>query len=152
MRSLIIIDDSITMRTFLTRFLEKEFVVKAFETADSALDWLKKGNRSEIIVCDLNLPGMSGIDFISYYRNLIDEEVPIVVLSGSKDRDVRLKCMEIGANDYVDKPFLPKELLMRINQLLADSVQLKTVSIRAGVNKNISKNLGILPYNLGTTE
>jgi len=152
MQRLVIIDDSITMRTFLTKFLEKVYEVEAFETADLALEWFKSGNRTDIIICDLNLPGMGGTDFISYYRSLINDQVPIIVLSGAKELETRLECMELGANDFIKKPFLPKELLLRLKKLLVNNVKLKTASVKHGRRPKMRENLGLLQFKLRAPE
>ena len=68
------------------------------------------------MILDLILPGMSGIDVCSLIRQLSD--IPIVVLSAREDEDLKVHALDTGADDYVTKPFSPKELLARVRAVM----------------------------------
>ena len=79
----------------------------------------------DVIVLDLMLPYVSGYQLISEIRENSDwQHVPIVVLSGKVMEDDIVKALDLGANDYVTKPFRPEELLARLRRIVADHERL----------------------------
>ncbi len=73
--------------------------------------------RPDLIVLDLNLPGMDGLDVCRALRRTSD--VPIIMLTARTDETDRLIGLELGADDYIVKPFSPRELVARIRAVLA---------------------------------
>lgn len=107
------------MRSFLKRTLSQEYEIITEENGKYALEWLYKGNLPDMIIVDLQMPEMDGFDFVEYIRRSgFFNRLPIIVLSSRDSVDDRLKCFELGANDYLIKPFNPKELKYRINNLM----------------------------------
>ena len=75
----------------------------------------------DAILLDFNLPEMTGLELLPYFRqNEGWANTPIVMLSGIKDAEKRWQCLEAGANDFLAKPFHPKELVLRVNLLLKE--------------------------------
>ncbi len=120
-RTILIIDDSPVMSRFLAIFLEKKYEVIPFSDSTDALEAIKGGLSPDAIITDLDMPKLSGMDFIHAVREL-DKNTPIAVISSNKESAVRIKCLESGADDYLAKPFHPAELDMRIGKLLLKSV------------------------------
>ena len=118
-RSILIVEDEPMMRSFLKRTLSIDYQVMTEENGKFALDWLYKGNLPDMIIVDLQMPEMDGFDLVEYIRRSgFFNRLPIIVLSSRDSVDDRLKCFELGANDYLIKPFNPKELKYRINNLM----------------------------------
>lgn len=118
-RSILIVEDEPMMRSFLKRTLESEYEIITEENGKYALEWLYKGNLPDLLIVDLQMPEMDGFDFVEYIRRSgFFNRLPIIVLSSRESVEDRLKCFELGANDYLIKPFNPKELKYRINNLM----------------------------------
>jgi len=118
-RSVLIVEDEPMMRSFLKRTLESDYEIITEENGKFALEWLYKGNLPDLLIVDLQMPEMDGFDFVEYIRRSgFFNRLPIIVLSSRDSVDDRLRCFELGANDYLIKPFNPKELKYRINNLM----------------------------------
>ncbi|OHX64256.1 hypothetical protein NH26_21890 [Flammeovirga pacifica] len=76
--------------------------------------------RQDLIITDLNLDGENGIDFVNKIKDL-DNDVPIIILSG--ETDAKIQCYLLGVDDFIAKPFLIKELDLRVNNLLKRSLE-----------------------------
>ena len=77
---------------------------------------LARGRRPDLIVLDLTLPGVSGIDVATTLRR--ESKVPIIILTARVEEDDRLHGLEVGADDYMTKPFSPRELVARVRAVL----------------------------------
>jgi two-component system OmpR family response regulator len=113
---LMIVDDDREIRTLLAAFLEKHrFRVTAARDAREARRAWTAGHF-QLVVLDLMLPGESGLDLARWLRSQGD--VPIVMLTAMGEETDRIIGLELGADDYVPKPFNPRELLARIRAVL----------------------------------
>jgi DNA-binding response OmpR family regulator len=72
----------------------------------------------DLVISDLMMPHLSGLELIELIRNQLDLTTPIIVLSAAGQEDTVLQAFEMGANDFMSKPFSINELLMRIKKLL----------------------------------
>lgn len=116
---ILVIDDNQMMRAFLSHlFGEKnDVIIKA--SAEEALVWLNEKNYPDVIITDYELEGMSGFDLLERLQSsVLYKEIPVVILSGKGKSEYRGKCLQAGAADFVAKPFNPKELEPKINQLI----------------------------------
>lgn len=110
-----IIDDSQMMRNFLGVFLKQKYEVLAFENAKDAIFRLLRAPKIDLILLDLNMPDMNGIEFLDIARSVDRlKHVPIVMLSGAEKSEDRINCLEHGATDFITKPFNPRELDVKI--------------------------------------
>ena len=113
---ILVIDDDREIRDLLSRFLEKQGMrVSAARDAREARRLWPLG-RYHIVVLDLMLPGESGLDFARWLRT--QSNVPILMLTAMSEETDRIVGLELGADDYVQKPFNPRELLARIRAIL----------------------------------
>jgi DNA-binding response OmpR family regulator len=114
---ILIIDDDTRLRELLLRYLsEQGFFVKA--VADGvALDQALKLNHYHLLVLDLMLPGEDGLAILRRLRGA-GENVPVILLTAKGDEIDRIIGLEMGADDYLPKPFNPRELVARINAVL----------------------------------
>ena len=113
---ILVVDDDREIRELLARFLEKQGfrVTTAREAREARRAWPL--GRYHIVVLDLMMPGESGLDFARWLRSQSD--VPIVMLTAMGEETDRIVGLELGADDYVAKPFNPRELLARIRAVM----------------------------------
>jgi two-component system response regulator ResD len=112
----LVVDDEAIVRDVLTRYLEKEgFRVDAAEDGEVALE-LATRSRPDIVVLDLMLPKVDGFEVFRRLRGLGD--VPVVMLTAKGEEVDRVVGLELGADDYVSKPFSPREVVARIRAVL----------------------------------
>jgi len=113
---ILVVDDDREIRDLLSRFLEKQGMrVSAARDAREARRLWPMG-RYHIVVLDLMMPGESGLDFARWLRS--QSNVPILMLTAMAEETDRIVGLELGADDYVQKPFNPRELLARIRAIL----------------------------------
>lgn len=113
---LLIVDDDERIRTLLQKFLMRQgFLVTAARDAAHARRILS-GLDFDLIVLDVMMPGEDGLTLTAALRETM--RTPILLLTAKGETDNRIKGLEAGADDYLPKPFEPKELLLRINAIL----------------------------------
>ena len=113
---ILVVDDDEGIRSLVKKYLnENNFLVS---TADSAESASKKIEIIEfdLIILDIMMPGKSGLEFIK--ENKKNLETPIILLTAKGEPTERIEGLEIGADDYLPKPFEPKELILRIKNIL----------------------------------
>ena len=116
---LLIVDDDERIRTLLQKFLMKNgYLVTAARDAAHA-DRILSGLDFDLVVLDVMMPGEDGVSYCKRLRD--DREVPILLLTAKGEAEDRISGLEAGADDYLSKPFEPKELLLRINSILRRS-------------------------------
>lgn len=115
--SILVVDDDVTFQTLLTFALEKDG--HQVTCVGSAQDMHAQLNRSafDLILLDLGLPDEDGIVLLRRLRARAGP--PVIVLTGRQEQDTLLSALELGADDYITKPFDPREVLLRIKGLLA---------------------------------
>ena len=113
---ILVIDDDHDIRELLARYLERQqFRVTAVRDAREARRvWPTM--RFQLVVLDLMLPGEGGLDFARWLRS--ESDIPLVMLTALGDENDRIIGLELGADDYVTKPFNPRELLARLRAVL----------------------------------
>ena len=124
---ILVIDDDVRIRELLQKILTKNsFITSIAGDVNEARKRLKK-EKFDLLVLDLMLPEESGFDFLKEIREK-QNLIPVIMLTAMGDIDNKTQCFEGGCNDYLVKPFEPKELILRINNLLKNTKK---------VNKNI---------------
>ncbi|MBT3438084.1 MAG: response regulator transcription factor [Oceanospirillaceae bacterium] len=115
MQTLALIDDDVEIRQLLSQYLNQQgFEVQTFADGESFLQ--ADMSSFELAVLDLGLPGMDGLDVCRNLRQT--SSLPVIMLTAASDDLDRILGLELGADDYVGKPFNPRELLARIKALL----------------------------------
>src|SRR5215813_13718300 len=113
---LLVVDDDRRIRDLLSRFLFAEgYRVTTADSADDARAKLE-GLRFDLLILDVMMPGESGFDFARRLR--LSSSVPILMLTALGEAERRIEGLEIGADDYVGKPFEPRELSLRVANIL----------------------------------
>ncbi len=112
----LVVDDDVELCDLVSEYLEPEgFEVAAVHTGDQGLERALSGDYS-LVVLDVMLPGMNGLDVLRRVR--AKSRVPVLILTARGDDVDRIVGLEIGADDYLPKPFNPRELLARIRAIL----------------------------------
>ena len=120
MESVLVVEDSRAMQKALQRLFEADALqVQIAGDGVAGLETFKK-QQPNAVVLDLKLPGLSGKELCREFKSLA-ATVPIVVLSANADVDDKVLLLELGADDYVTKPFSPKELLARVRRAMRRS-------------------------------
>ncbi len=120
--TLLLVEDETDIREMLTFSLERVgFQVVAAETAEQALQLLH-GKLPDLVIIDWMLPGMSGVELARRLRReAITSDLPLLMLTARGEESDKLKGFDVGIDDYVTKPFSPRELVARIKALLRRS-------------------------------
>jgi DNA-binding response OmpR family regulator len=115
---IILAEDNDLLRKSLSFFLEsKGFEVNQFADGREALEAIKN-NKYDIILTDINMPGISGMEMTQYVRITLELDTPIIIFTSFGIEQTELDAFDIGANDFIAKPISPSVLLVRINKLL----------------------------------
>ena len=110
-QKILVIDDERTIQLLLTNFLSKmEYDVECRGDGEKALEWLE-GNLPDLIICDIQMPNMDGYAFLKNVRTRgYTKHTPVIMLSGVESSQKRVECYQLGAQDFLAKPFNPEEL------------------------------------------
>jgi len=120
--SIVFVEDEPYMRMLVSYSLEENFTVTSFDNGLDALTFLQEGNIPDVMVLDLNTPKLDGHQLLMQLKSSgFFNAIPVIILSGEESTQVRIKCLEAGAEDYMLKPFNPRELEVRINAILKRS-------------------------------
>ena len=113
---ILVVDDDDGIRSLIKKFLnENNFLVTTANSAENAKEKILIV-KFDLIILDVMMPGKSGLDFIMENKSNID--TPIILLTAKGETEDRVSGLEIGADDYLPKPFEPKELNLRIKNIL----------------------------------
>ena len=114
-KKILVVEDEEKISDIVKAYLAKEgFSVKVASTGQDAISSVKEG--FDLIILDLMLPDMNGEDICETIRE--DSDIPIIMLTAKSEEEDRIKGLGIGADDYVVKPFSPRELVARVKALL----------------------------------
>ena len=136
---ILVVDDDDKIRDLVKQYLiEKKFIVTTAENAEKAKKKLEIF-KFDIIVLDIMMPGESGLNLTKELKKVIN--TPIILLTAKSKVEDRIEGLEIGADDYIGKPFNPKELLLRIKNILKKTEEKNfTGKINIGeINLNLEK-------------
>jgi len=118
-KKILAIDDEKSIRFIIENTFKKDFDVTTLSNGMDAMFYLQSGNLPDLIICDVEMPVLNGFEFIRRIRETgFFDEIPVIMLSGKEESSDKIKCFEMGADDYVLKPFNPKELIARIKRRL----------------------------------
>jgi DNA-binding response OmpR family regulator len=114
--TILVVDDEATIREVVRRYLELEgFQVDEAADGFEALDAIK-AHQPDLIVLDLMLPGIDGLSLTQHLRQ--DREIPIIMLTAKSEASDRIRGLDLGADDYITKPFSPQEVVSRVRAVL----------------------------------
>ncbi len=114
--SILIIEDEVGISNIERKYLEKEgYLVDQSFNGEDALIKIKE-NRYDLILLDLMLPGVSGEEIMEYIRT--NSETPVIMVTAKVEEEQIVKGLKLGADDYISKPFSPKEMVQRVKTVL----------------------------------
>lgn len=115
--SILIIDDSEVIRTRIIDTLEPFNLFARYYEAEDGLDGFKKllTSQVDLVLCDLEMPRIDGFKFLTMMKARPEfQDIPVLILTGMDDRELKVKGLGQGASDYITKPFDPEELVARV--------------------------------------
>ena len=113
---ILVVDDDEGIRLLVKKYLnENNYLVTTADTAENASQKIKLVNF-DLIILDIMMPGKSGLEFIKENKNKL--ETPVILLTAKGEAIERVEGLETGADDYLPKPFEPRELILRIQNIL----------------------------------
>ena len=113
---ILVVDDDDGIRSLVKKFLnEKNYLVTTADSAEDASEKIKI-IKFDLIVLDIMMPGKNGLEFIEENKKKLD--TPVILLTAKGEAKERIEGLEVGADDYLPKPFEPKELILRIKNIL----------------------------------
>ena len=113
---ILVVDDDDGIRSLVKEYLnENNFLVSTADSAENASEVIKLINF-DLVILDIMMPGKSGLEFIQDHKQKLN--TPVILLTAKGEANERVEGLEIGADDYLAKPFEPKELLLRIKNIL----------------------------------
>ena len=126
-KHILIVDDDDRIRNLLKDYLtENNYIVSTAENADQAKERLQY-LKFEIIILDVMMPGQNGYELTKEIKK--QSKIPIILLTAKGEVENRIKGLELGADDYIGKPFEPKELLLRIKNIINKNIKINLKSI-----------------------
>ncbi len=121
MKILICEDDLMTLKALEHKLKNDGYETITVNDGKQAIDILNTRKDLDLLLTDLHMPLISGLELISHVRNNLKSHLPIVMLTRVGLEDTVLHAFELGADDYITKPFSPEELSLRIKRLLLKS-------------------------------
>ena len=113
---ILVVDDDDGIRSLVKKYLnENNFLISTANSAEDAAEKIKIV-KFDLIILDIMMPGKNGLEFIQENKKKL--ETPIILLTAKGEPSERIEGLEIGADDYLPKPFEPKELILRIKNIL----------------------------------
>ena len=125
---LLLEDDTILSKTLFEILSQHGFEVTTVKNAEEALDKTFYNNY-DVYLFDINLPTMNGIDLLKSLKEA-DDTTPTIFISANQDIETMAKGFEVGAEDYIKKPFMPEELLIRLNAKLSKEMIVTINNVR----------------------
>ena len=152
---ILVVDDDEGIRSLLKKYLnEKKYLVTTATNAEDASEKIKV-IKFDLIILDIMMPGKSGLDFLNQHKK--DMNTPVILLTAKGEPNERIEGLEMGADDYLPKPFEPKELDLRIKNIISKTKQNDLKKIFEFENVKIDLNKQIifqnnLEYKINNTE
>ena len=135
---ILLVDDDEGIRSLVKKYLnENSFLVTTSDSAENASEKVKI-IKFDLIILDIMMSGKSGLDFINDHKK--DLDTPIILLTAKGEASERVEGLELGADDYLAKPFEPKELILRIKNILTKTIKINQKRIIEFENVKIDLN------------
>ena len=152
---ILVVDDDDGIRSLVKKYLnENNYLVSTSENAENAYEKITT-IEFDLIILDIMMPGKSGLEFIQENKKRL--KTPIILLTAKGEPNERIKGLEVGADDYLPKPFEPKELILRIQNIIKKTKKndqkriIEFEDVKIDLNKRlILKNS--IEYRINTTE
>jgi len=122
-KKVLIVDDRGEFRKLTKTILSSRYEVESAEDGISALSLLQSGYMPDVIVSDIVMPGLGGSDFLEQLKSSgAFKDIPVIMLSSLDKSEIKTKHINMGAHDYMEKPYNPAELLARIENIIKNKL------------------------------
>jgi two-component system, OmpR family, phosphate regulon response regulator OmpR len=147
---ILVVDDDNRIRELIQQYLkENSFIVSTAEDAEKAKEKIKLF-KFDLLVLDVMMPGQTGFELTKELKKKIN--IPIILLTAKGEVENRIKGLELGADDYLSKPFEPKELLLRIKNIISKSKKINANKIQLIGKAKIDLNRMLIELNNKTSK
>lgn len=119
MKILICEDEEIMLTALEFRLRKQGFQVIKAEDGKQALEQFK-AHDPDLVIADIMMPYLSGLELIEIFRKELKRNTPVIVISALEHEETVLRAFELGANDFITKPFKPNELILRIKKIVQE--------------------------------
>ena len=114
-QKVLVVEDDTFMQKIIKSVLYADYEIKVCNNGLEALSFLQNGNVPALIISDINTPLLDGYGLIEQVKaSEFFKEIPILILSGEEGSEIRTRCLDAGADDFLSKPFNPSELEARV--------------------------------------
>tara|TARA_B100000886_G_scaffold105624_2_gene70419 strand:- start:737 stop:1414 length:678 start_codon:yes stop_codon:yes gene_type:complete len=142
---ILVVDDDDGIRDLVKKYLnENNFLITTAKSAEDAGEKVKI-IKFDLIILDIMMPGQTGLEFLSENKKKIN--TPVILLTAKGESKERIEGLEVGADDYLPKPFEPKELILRIRNILSKTKKYDTKRVIKFDNIKIDLNKMIIHKN-----
>jgi two-component system chemotaxis response regulator CheY len=122
-KKVLIVDDRGEFRKLTKTILSSRYEVESAEDGISALSLLQSGYMPDVIISDILMPGLGGSDFLEQLKSSgAFKDIPVIMLSSLDKSEIKAKHLNMGAHDYMEKPYNPTELLARVENILKNKL------------------------------
>ena len=119
MKKVLVIEDDIPLCWLLEKILQSKYEVIIMSDGMEAWSWLSDGNLPDLIISDIRMPSLDGIELLENLSNSgLFKNIPVIMLSGFEDGNKRKQCLDLGAFTYLVKPFEPQSLVAEVDRAL----------------------------------
>lgn len=119
MKKVLVIEDDIPLCWLLEKILQSKYEVIIMSDGMEAWSWLTDGNLPDLIISDIKMPSLDGIELLENISNSgLFKNIPVIILSGYEDGSKRKQCLDLGAFTYLVKPFEPQTLVAEVERAL----------------------------------
>lgn len=118
-KRILVLDDKETIAKVLSIYLMSDYDCVWLPNGVQGMKWLQEGNIPDLIISDIRMPEMRGDDFLEWVKgNELFKHIPVIMLSSEDSTSERIRLLEVGASDYIVKPFNPMELKIRVKKII----------------------------------
>jgi two-component system, chemotaxis family, chemotaxis protein CheY len=119
MKKILVIEDDTPLCWLLEKILENKYKVKIMNNGMDAWSWLTDGNIPDLIISDVRMPSLDGVELLENLTNSgLFKNIPVIILSGNEDYNQRKLCLDLGAFTYLVKPFEPQSLVAEVDRAI----------------------------------
>lgn len=124
MKKVLVIEDDIPLCWLLDKILQNKYQVMIMSDGMEAWSWLTDGNQPDLIISDIQMPSLDGIELLENISNSgLFKNIPVIILSGYEEGSKRKQCLDLGAFTYLVKPFEPQTLVAEVERALSHKGQ-----------------------------
>ncbi len=119
-KKILVLDDKETIAKVLSIYLVSDYDCVWLPNGVQGMKWLQEGNIPDLIISDIRMPEMRGDNFLEWIKsNELFKHIPVIMLSSEDSTSERIRLLEVGASDYIVKPFNPMELKIRVKKIIS---------------------------------